>query len=91
MSPDGRLREYPYIVVRLACRECPIWAGTASLFSPSALAGMRIWRPCWRLFRRAALASWKATPGVDAVRIILTCPQPSRRTRQPISGRSGCG
>jgi hypothetical protein len=23
MSPDGRLREYPYIVVRFACRECP--------------------------------------------------------------------
>ena len=23
MNPDGRLREYPYIVVRFACRECP--------------------------------------------------------------------
>jgi hypothetical protein len=23
MNPDGRLRDYPYIVVRLACRECP--------------------------------------------------------------------
>ena len=23
MSPDGRLRDYPFIVVRFACRECP--------------------------------------------------------------------
>jgi hypothetical protein len=23
MNPDGRLRDYPYIVVRFACRECP--------------------------------------------------------------------
>ena len=23
MSPDGRLRDYPFVVVRFACRECP--------------------------------------------------------------------
>ena len=23
MIPDGRLRDYPFVVVRFACRECP--------------------------------------------------------------------
>ena len=23
MSPDGRLRDYPFVVVRFACRACP--------------------------------------------------------------------
>ena len=23
MNPDGRLRDYPFVVVRFACRECP--------------------------------------------------------------------
>ena len=23
MSPDGRLRDYPFVVVRFACRDCP--------------------------------------------------------------------
>ena len=74
MNPDGRLREYPYIVVRFACREGPVWAAIVSLFSPSALAQTRIWRPFWRRFRRAARGSGKATPDGDAERIILTCP-----------------
>jgi hypothetical protein len=59
-------------------------------FSPSALARTRTSRPFWRRFRRAARGSGKATPDGDAERIILTCPRPSRRTCQPISGLSGC-
>jgi len=23
MSPDGRVRDYPFVVVRFACRDCP--------------------------------------------------------------------
>ena len=42
MNPDGRLRDYPFVVVRFACRERPRMAGTASPFSPSALARTRI-------------------------------------------------
>ena len=90
MNPGGRLREYPYIVVRFACREGSVWAAIVSLFSQSALARTRIWRPCWRRFRRAARGSGKATPDGDVVPIILTCPRPNRRTCQPISGLSGC-
>ena len=91
MNPDGRLREYPYIVVRFACRECPRMGRYRLAILAERLARTRTSRPFWRRFRRAARGSGKATPDVDAVRITLTCPRPSRRTCQPISGLSGCG
>jgi hypothetical protein len=86
----GRLRDYPFVVVRFACRECPR-LGRYRLAVGTASVRTLTWEPCWKLFRRAVLASWKATPDADAVRIILTCPRLSRRTCQPISGLNVCG
>ena len=91
MNPDGRLREYPYIVVRFACRECPRMGRYRLAVLAERFGADADWRPCWRRFRRAARGSGKAIPDGDAERIILTCPRPSRRTCQPISGLSGCG
>lgn len=90
MSPGGRLRDYPYIVVRFACRGCPRMGRYRLAVLAERFGADADWRPCWKLCQRAVPGSWKATPGVNAVRIIRTCPRSHRRTCQPISGRSGC-
>ena len=74
MNPDGRLREYPYIVVRFACRECPRigryrLAVLAERFGADADLATVL-----EAISAGCPRQLEATPDVDAVRIILTCP-----------------
>ena len=91
MNPDGRLREYPYIVVRFACRECPRigryrLAVLAERFGADADLATVL-----EAISASCPRQRESHPGRGCRAYYPDLPRPSRRTCQPISGLSGCG